>query len=228
MRYPPDLVDSLAAEYVIGTLDGAARRRFEALLRLRADARYAVRSWEALLFQLTADIEPVTPPRSVWLNIKQRIDTPARERRLFRFRPGLAALTATLAVFAFWLGTVLPPDSTQAVPDRVAVFADAESQPLWTISLDVDTGLLVADSDGVPEAASDLNYELWALPADGEPRSLGVLETDAGRFEEVLEPEILAALEQSTALAISLEPPGGSPTGLPTGPIVHVAALVRL
>ena len=227
MRYPPDLVDALAAEYVIGTLDGAARRRFEALLRLRADARYAVRSWEALLYSLTANIEPVSPPRSVWRGIRRRIDGPQQKQTL-RFRPGLAALAASLAIFAFWLGTVLPPDSTQAAPERVAVFADAESRPLWTISLDADTGVLISDSAGIPAAEGDLIYELWALPADGAPQSLGVLSTAAGRYEETLPPEIVVVVEQSASLAISLEPPGGSPTGLPTGPIVHVTPLARL
>ena len=226
MRYPPDLVDSLAAEYVIGTLNGAARRRFEALLRLRADARYAVRSWEELLFALSADIKPVSPPRSVWRAIRRRIDAP-RKRPVVRFRPGLAALTASLALFAFWLGSVLVPETTPA-PDRIAIFADGDSQALWTISVDADSGVLVANSDGVPAAEGDLIYELWALPADGDPRSLGVLETTAGRFEATLAPETVAAIEQSAALAISLEPVGGSPTGLPTGPIVHVAALVTL
>ena len=37
-----------------------------------------------------------------------------------------------------------------------------------------------------------------------------------------------AAIEESASLAVSLEPPGGSPTGLPTGPIVYQASLVRL
>ncbi len=227
MRYPPDQVDALAAEYVVGTLHGAARRRFEALLQVRADARYAVRSWEVLLFGLTADIEPVRPPRSVWKDIRKRIDAPQRSP-LLRFRPGMAALTAALALIAFWLGTILSPVTAPDAPDRIAVFADAESQPLWTISLDADTGQLVADTEGVSAADGDLVYELWALPAGDAPQSLGVLRTDAGRYDATLAPELVAAVEQSASLAISLEPSGGSPTGAPTGPIVHVAALVRL
>ena len=33
MRYPPEQVEPLAAEFVVGTLHGAARRRFESLMR---------------------------------------------------------------------------------------------------------------------------------------------------------------------------------------------------
>ena len=227
MRNPPELVDALAAEYVVGTLHGPARRRFEALMRLRADARYAVRSWESILYGLTSDIEPVRPPRSVWQGIRNRIDAPQSSRPL-RFRPGLTALAASLALFAFWLGTIVPPDTTPDVPERIAVFADAESQALWTISLDADTGQLVTDTEGVQAADSDLVYELWALPAGAAPRSLGVLPIDAGRYDVALAPELVAAIEQSDSLAISLEPAGGSPTGAPTGQIVHIAALVRL
>lgn len=227
MRYPPDLVDALAAEYVVGTLRGAARRRFEELLRLRSDVRYSVRSWEALLYGLTTGVEPVRPPRSVWRGIRQRIDAPKRTPAP-QFRPRLAAFVASLALLAFWLGTIVPIDETPQTPEQMAVFADLNSRPLWIVSFDTGNGRLVAESPGVPAADGGFVYELWALPAGGAPKSLGVLPTTAGRYETELAPESFSAIEQSASLAISLEPVGGSPTGLPTGPIVHQAALVRL
>ncbi len=227
MRYPPDLVETLAAEYVLGTLHGGARRRFKSLLRMRADARYAVRSWEALLYGLAEGIEPVRPPRSVWRGVRRRIEARSRAPAP-RLRLRLAVAMASVALVAFWLGTILPHATAPAAPERIAVFADADSRPLWTIGLESGTGRLVANSDGVPAADGDRVYELWALPADGAPHSLGLLPTAAGRFELTPAPGSLAAIEQSASLAISLEPAGGSPTGLPTGPVVYQAALVRL
>ena len=36
------------------------------------------------------------------------------------------------------------------------------------------------------------------------------------------------ALQNIPALAVSLEPPGGSPTGLPTGPVLYSGPIQRL
>ena len=110
----------------------------------------------------------------------------------------------------------------------MAVFADEASQALWIISADVERGRLIAETPGVQPAADDRVYELWALPAGGTPMSLGVLRTASGRYESDLTPSLVAAVEESLGLAISLEPPGGSPTGVPTGPVVYQASLIRL
>jgi anti-sigma-K factor RskA len=66
--------------------------------------------------------------------------------------------------------------------------------------------------------------ELWALPDGGSPVSLGLLPTQ-GEFHRVLTAAQRTALAGSKQLAVSLEPAGGSPTGLPTGPVLHVAPL---
>jgi anti-sigma-K factor RskA len=70
MRYShPELVDRLAAEYVLGTLQGGARRRFIRLLADRADVRLAVMAWETRLTPLANSIRPVKPPAHVWTAI---------------------------------------------------------------------------------------------------------------------------------------------------------------
>ncbi len=66
--------------------------------------------------------------------------------------------------------------------------------------------------------------ELWILPAQGNPVSLGLLPT-SGEARRPLTAAQRAALAGAKQLAVSLEPSGGSPTGLPTGPVLHVAAL---
>ncbi|MFY9512148.1 MAG: hypothetical protein WAQ05_14355, partial [Rubrivivax sp.] len=67
------LADALAAEYVAGTLRGPARRRFEALLPGHPALRAAVRDWQDRLMPLTAAVEPVVPPATVWAGIDRRL-----------------------------------------------------------------------------------------------------------------------------------------------------------
>lgn len=65
------------------------------------------------------------------------------------------------------------------------------------------------------------------IPADGKPRPVGLLRADAA--VSLTLPADLAALAKNDAvLAVSLEPPGGSPTGLPTGPVIATGKLTSL
>jgi len=74
MRYrDPQLIGALAAEYVLGTLRGAARRRFEQLLRGDAAARADVYFWELRLSEMAAVVPPVAPPQQVWQNLRSRM-----------------------------------------------------------------------------------------------------------------------------------------------------------
>src|SRR5512134_2407348 len=101
----PDLLDRLAAEYVLGTLRGRARRRFERLQRDLPAARGAVAAWEARLNALGRVVPPTAPPRRVWDAIAARTESthgaPSTPRRWTWLRAALgfafgAALTLGL------------------------------------------------------------------------------------------------------------------------------------
>ena len=226
MRYNPEQVDYLAAEYVLGTLHGGARRRFDRLITDRADVRIAVWRWERHLNEIASGIEPRRPPQRVWRNIRRRIDLSqtvkptwfTRWRNLWLVLP-TAAATAWLAIAIFPITAI----------DRVAVFADQNAQALWVISADLDKGELQTEAVNAPALASGSSYELWVLPADNQPpMSLGLLPISAGSVESQISTQLIEALAGASQLAISLEPAGGSPTGLPTGPVVYAASLVTI
>jgi quercetin dioxygenase-like cupin family protein len=74
MRYDnPELRDMLASEYVLGTLTGAARRRFERLVRDDTDLAGVVQEWERRLNLLNAELAPIMPPAGLKSAIEQRI-----------------------------------------------------------------------------------------------------------------------------------------------------------
>ena len=223
MKYDAALVDNLASEYVLGTLRGPARRRFDRLMTDRADVRFAVWRWERRLNGLAEGIVPKKPPRRVWKNITRRIDTSTRTGLLDRWRAMWITLPAA-AAFA-WLAVAIFP--IQAL-DRVAVFADETTATMWVISADLDTGLLQAQTVNAPDLAPDSSFELWILRGNLPPLSLGLLSVTAGAVETEMSAELIAALTDFGQLAISLEPAGGSPTGLPTGPVLYQASLVTI
>ena len=69
--------------------------------------------------------------------------------------------------------------------------------------------------------------ELWLIPTDGKPRALGLLQAD--HAVTITVPTALAPLaRRDSVLAVSLEPPGGSPTGQPTGPVIASGKLENL
>jgi anti-sigma-K factor RskA len=69
------------------------------------------------------------------------------------------------------------------------------------------------------------SLELWALPRGAQPRSLGLVSDQKAILR------LAAAADQSLgdvpALAVSLEPQGGSPTGQPTGPVLYMGPCVK-
>jgi anti-sigma-K factor RskA len=71
------------------------------------------------------------------------------------------------------------------------------------------------------------SLELWAIPADGIPVSLGVVPSDSkGRVE--LSEAHRQLMGSATTMAITLEPQGGSPSGKPTGPVLYQGKLAAL
>jgi len=223
----PKLIEELAAQYVLGTLRGRARRRFERVCAHNAKALDAVRQWEDRLVDLLAGVVPVAPSAVVWDQIKFRVrrDRALRPKRVFatfgNWRFALAAGIAALAI-AFGLWTGFGPTTAQPL----ASFWNQEQGQLWNIEAPrnrVELRIAAAENLQLDAARA---YELWALPADGAaPVSLGLM-PKSGRITLELNDAQRMALSRSRKIAISLEPPGGSPTGAPTGPVLFVTDIV--
>ena len=213
--------DDLAAEYVLGTLRGSAREQFERLLREDADMRHHVHEWEARLFTLTDGISPVSPPKRVWKSIHKRIGGATRKGlwdHLGWWRAwGLAASVMLVFVSVLMVQQQQPIDT---LPPSIAVLSDESSQAGWVVQADYNKNLIVAQALQVKDPGQDKAYELWMLPKGEPPRSLGLLPLK-GKLSVALTAQKRAILERSGALAVSLEPATGSPTGLPTGPVLY-------
>jgi len=63
---PANARDALAAEYVLGTMRGRTRRRFESMVNGDPALADTVRAWEAFLTPLAEGLEPIATPERVW------------------------------------------------------------------------------------------------------------------------------------------------------------------
>lgn len=247
----PELLDRLAAAYALGTLRGGARRRFEQLAREHAQVRAAALLWQGRWSAMAEVQTEVRPDAAVWVRIQQRLQAeragsavqppvPRPSRLLAWWRS--AALTGALATLAA-LGVGLWSQQRSAGQmaelrqqvqqaeaalqasaqiDYVSILADSKAGPSMLVTFDAHKQQLNLQRLGKFRESQQYSLQLWALPAQGGPRSLGVL--DRGRLVQL--PAETLQVEAIPRLAVSLEPRGGVTSG-PTGPVLFSGPLIR-
>ena len=188
----PEVRDKLAAEYVLGTLRGRARARFQALLRYDPDLRRIVAEWDARLTPLTAAAGEIAPPARVWQAVAGRIAGAVRgggSRTGLAFWRGLAVTsTAFVLILAAFIGMTPRPEPPMAM---VAVMNDESGQPAMVVSWppmkamrDPHVRIKVVQEHPVMESGT--SWEMWMLPGGkGAPVSLGLITTDRDQVMKV-------------------------------------------
>lgn len=231
MTQPTDISpddSALAAEYALGLLSPDEVTAFEARLRTEASLFALVAAWQTEFAALAdEEIAPVTPPRAVQARIEARLfeDTPARTWSPLAIWRGLAlagfASSVALALVLF----VQPASAPDPQPAFVAQLAPVTGDAQFVAFYDPAAATLrVQQAVGVP--AAERVQELWLIAGDAAPISLGLLAAE-GTTTLVLG-EDLRALVSQAVLAVSDEPPGGSPTGAPTGDVLAAGPIISL
>jgi anti-sigma-K factor RskA len=237
---------ALALDFALGALDGTAMRSAE--LRLRSDPVFArdVARWQEQLGPLSAEVGAVAPSRSVWSTIDRELFRTAAARPVARVPAqsiwanlaiwrGLAFATSGIAAVSLGL-IVARPDAVPvvaptAVPAGSLLAAsmastDSAKAVLITATYDPTRGAVIL-TPAAADASRGLTPELWVIVGKNPPKSLGVIDLKDPQAHRI--PGALRAQMSSGAtLAISLEPAGGSPTGLPTGPVVAAGKLTTI
>ena len=202
--------DTLAAEYVLGTLDQAEHAA--ATLRLAEDRAFAaeIRWWESHLHPLTELVPPVAAPSGLLDRIERSIgaQAPANDNGAAFWRGTALAAMAVAAGLALFIAfrPVHPPVFAVLSPTGVAT-------PVLVAFGQQDGAIGLRPSAAI-SVAPDRDLQLWSLP-DGatRPASLGVLPPSGKQLPPGVKP--------GPKLLVRLEPKGGSPTRQPTGPGVY-------
>ena len=217
-------LDALIGEYMLGSLRGGARRRFERAVREEPAVALRLRTLQREFAPRYSESIAETLPAGGW----QRLE---RELNLSQYRAPWYSRVSFLRVWALGVSAALvlgialialrAPTETTLTP--IAQLAMKGAPPSVTAALSADRRTLQLRAVRPVVAGPLQSYELWVIPEGGTPISLAVL----GQLDGTLRvPEgHVERLRKGALLAISVEPAGGSPTGAPTGPVILSGAI---
>ena len=231
----PETLDALTRQYVLGTMSRRARRRFARLVDEDEHVADSVYALEEKLLPMAWSLEPVSPSELVWQRIARQAGLgerkPARkspERSRWQYVAGLFFAALLLSTYAWWQESLQPPEvvvETVPLEPAVSIVNDDAGNALWVARIYADLQWVDVTVSTEPQQQAANDYELWVLRDDGVPVSLGLLPQSGERRLDLTE-NAVAALDRGEILAVSLEPPGGSPEAVPTGPVLYTAALL--
>jgi anti-sigma-K factor RskA len=219
---------AMAGELALGLLEGEERAAALRLMLADPDFAKEVEKWRHDTGAMFGTIEPVAPPADVWRGIEQRIKpAPANDNQRSGFWRGLVAgaggIAAMVAAVMLWPSSGADPQNN----GTGAGFAVAQlSGPIEGLRIatrfDPATDRLHVRATGMPETQTE--PELWIVPADGVPRSLGQIKRDGTTVLRVADAHS-AMITASAQFALSMEPPSAAPHAAPSSPMVAQGAI---
>ena len=218
-------LDALCGEYLLGTLRGHARLRFERALREEPLVAQRVELLVRTYGPKASEEQALAPRADGWQRLQRELNLAAFSRPWYRrvFASIAPWQWATAAAAAVVLGiglTVLRPTEDFTAGARLA----GDNAPVVTAAVSSERRTLQLRAAQPTAAPAGRSYELWLLPAEGGPPvSLGVLTALDARV--ALPAAQAPRLRAGAKLAVSVEPVGGSPTGAPTGPVILVGEI---
>lgn len=216
---PKDLGQT--AEYVLGLLSRQDARAYERQLAADPALRAEYVIWVERLSAMTDDIVPVTPPPELQDKITGTLFPPTQAVPWWRsFRLVQATVVvAVVGMFVWWFQSF---GTRPSEPEFLALIAAPDDSLVVQATYDADSGQLrLARVNG--QARPKRVLQLWLIAGDAAPISVGVLRADT-------EMDLVTPIDfpAGGVLAISDEPLGGSPTGVPTGEVLATGMLTAV
>jgi len=235
LRYEdPKLQDLLASNYVIGTMRGKARKRFEQLMHQNPAIEQRVRKWEAKFQPVHTATQPVQPQKATWEKIANQINNTSNQMvnsllsklRLYQYLTAFAfSLSLVACLVSYMSYSVSVPSNTVSY---VAVLKNDIEQPVMVATLQKDGRLLALDLLQKPKVAEENDIQIWAVSKnDGSIKSLGLIEIEKHVELQLTKPE-WGLIKSAEFLMVSIENKGGSTTGLPSERLISKGLCVQV
>lgn len=220
---------ALAGEYVLGLLDPATEALVRARIATDDDFAAEVDAWRLRLQPMIDDNETPAPPH-VWRKIEAALpmqsgqDNSGGNVRFWQMLTGLSTVAA--AIMAVILlqqpAPVAPPEPSAPL---IAALGSETGQASLTARYDATNGQMLLTP--VSLDTGELYPELWIIPADGKPRSLGIVSGDSPS-QISIDARLREFVDQGATLAITPEPQTGGPGGQPSGPVIASGKIVTI
>lgn len=230
----PELRQRLASEYVLGTLHGRARKRFQRLLKSDHKLRHTVEGWEHKLIPMASPLSVDAPSAKIWQGIAARVAPTSQTtaavgffERWFGWR-SLGSLAAGIMI-GITSALLLPAirDASEGgvlseaqLPESYVGFMQDDKGATTVLISSLRHGKIVDVKILRPIAvAPDQMLQLWAVPKDGQPFALGVIPAN-GKTRLTLAATSEQLLSKVSELAVSVEPRATSPAISPSGAFI--------
>ncbi|MDH5361615.1 MAG: anti-sigma factor [Gammaproteobacteria bacterium] len=227
------LRDALASEYILGTLQGKARKRFEKILDSDPELRLRVQEWSHRLAPLSSGLKPVTPPKTVWKQIQAQL--PHKRFSLqallkiwsnLNFWRGLSMATASLLV-AFIGVSLLPLQQATKSDEMMVVVNNKFAQPVWIIETSAKDKMMKVKTLRNVDMGPDKACALWLTWDDGMTMSLGMLPEKTGMMEMKKPPMPGRSLDKAKVV-VSLEPMHNDDKATINGPLIFSEKFISI
>lgn len=226
-QLPP--IPDRAGEYVLGVLRGEDRGRFEAEMARDPALAAEVAAWEERLLPLALAVPATDPPAHLWAGIERQIahrkvpGAPSPWRTRFWDNLAIWRGIGAIAIAAAILLAILRPHPA-APPQLVAVLA-GQTGPLFTVALRENGAMTIAPVGNAAPPEGRV-WQLWAVASGAKPVPIGFVKPGTTALPANDLPPALRRAH--VLLAVTVEPPGGSPTGQPDTPIVLSGPLLPI
>jgi anti-sigma-K factor RskA len=212
-----------AAEYVLGTMTGEERLKFEQRLVSDYGLQAEVAAWEERLSPMLDLVDPVEPPPNVWQGIQERINPQEEKLGLwdsigFWRNLGMAATTLVLVLGLTVFG--IQQDQTL---DRVMMVTNDQAQVEWVVGTPGRGDMLHVKAMDPPDLPKGQVCQLWMQTSDGTFMPVGIMPHSG-----MAKMKVPAELKSQSSFTISIESEDDMPSKKPKGEIVFKGALIRI
>jgi anti-sigma-K factor RskA len=224
--------NALVAEYILGLLSAPEHERIGRLIESDQGLRAERDFWISRFAALNAEYDEVPVPGQILAAIESRAfgdRTNAAKiswwDSLLVWR-GIATGALAVAIAAVGFNLLQPSPGVSTLTTQLVAALEEEGSDVKFVALYDGSGnvrLTALSGAAVP----DKDFELWAIQGGNAPISMGVIPANE-RTAVTVSPEVLAGWGEGSVLAITLEPRGGAPEGVPTGPIIAKGAVTEI